>query len=289
MQSTICVPANSHCRVETMSRPIALAALTVLELAPPDQVSCAADAGYSHVGLRLLAATPEEVQHAMVGDTPMVRETARRLATSGIRVLDIEIFRLKPDTRRRVDYRPALETGARLGASEALIAGNDPDEARLIDNFAAFCDLAAEFGVGANLEPMPWTDVKYFRAGRARGRTGGAPQRRPADRSDPFRSRRWPRRRDRATCRRRACATCSSATHPPSGRRDTDTLLHQARAERLMPGDGDLDLRGILRAVPRDVPISLEIPMQALARSLPAVERARRMLARTRQLLQTLS
>jgi len=55
-----------------------------------------------------------------------------------------------------------------------------------------------------------------------------------------------------------------------------------------MPGDGGLDLRGILRAVPRDIPLSLEIPMQALSRTVPALERSRRMLAKTRRLLETL-
>ncbi|HEY5308601.1 MAG TPA: sugar phosphate isomerase/epimerase, partial [Casimicrobiaceae bacterium] len=40
-----------------MSRILSLAALTVLELSPPDMVSCAAAAGYTHVGLRLLPAT----------------------------------------------------------------------------------------------------------------------------------------------------------------------------------------------------------------------------------------
>src|SRR5437868_5497507 len=128
----------------TMRRPIALAALSVLELSPPDMVSCAAETGYDGVGLRLIPATGEEVRHAIVGDTPLVRETARRLADAGMRVLDIEIFRLRPDTKV-ADYRPALETGARFGARHALVAGNDPDERRLIDRFGAFCDLADEF------------------------------------------------------------------------------------------------------------------------------------------------
>ena len=78
---------------------------------------------------------------------------------------------------------------------------------------------------------------------------------------------------------------CDAPTERP---RDTATLLHQARAERLMPGDGGLDLRGILRAVPRTLPISVEIPMLELSRTVPAVERARRMLVKTRQLLETL-
>jgi sugar phosphate isomerase/epimerase len=161
----------------TVDRPIALAALTVLELAPPDQVSCAAEAGYRYVGLRLLPATAEEPQRPMVGNTEMVRETARRLDSTGVRAIDIEIFRLKADTRVEA-YRDALETGARLGATEALIAGNDPDEARLIANLALFCDIAAEYGIGGNIEPMPWTDVRDFAQGAriveraARGNAG---------------------------------------------------------------------------------------------------------------------
>ena len=147
-----------------MTHQIGLAALTVLELTPPDMVSCAAAAGFDCIGLRLIPATVEEVQHAMVGDTPLVRETERRLKATGLRVLDIEIFRLRSDTVV-ADYEAALATGARFGATEALIAGNDPDEARLIVNFAAFCELAQQFGIGGNLEPMPWTDCKSFAQG----------------------------------------------------------------------------------------------------------------------------
>ncbi|MEO9136273.1 MAG: sugar phosphate isomerase/epimerase [Casimicrobiaceae bacterium] len=267
-----------------MARPIALAALTVLELAPPDLVSCAAEAGYDHVGLRLLPATAEEVQHAMVGDTPLMRETARRLADTGVRALDIEIFRLKPDTNVE-SYRVALETGARLGAREALIAGNDPDEARLIDRFAALCELSAEYGIGANLEPMPWTDVRNFaQAARivecAAHDNGGIL-------IDPIHFHRGESRADEIAAvpvqRFHYMQLCDTPAERP---RDTATLLHQARAERLMPGDGGLDLRGILRAVPPAVPISVEIPMQALARTVSAVERARRILAKTRYLLE---
>src|SRR5437867_981251 len=147
-----------------MTRPMSLAALSVLELSPPEMVSCAATAGYSHVGLRLIPATPEEIEHPVIGDTAMVREVCTRLADAGIRVLDIEIFRLRPDTIV-ADYTAALETGARLGARHALVAGNDPDEARFVDRFAAFCDLAGRLGLTASLEPMPWTDVKDFAQG----------------------------------------------------------------------------------------------------------------------------
>ena len=268
-----------------MAHPIALAALTVLELAPPDMVSCAAGAGYDAVGLRLLPATAEEVQHAMVGDTPLVRETANRIAGTGMRVLDIEIFRLKPETVV-AHYRAALETGARLGATEALVAGNDPDEARLIERFAAFCELAGEYGIAGNLEPMPWTDVKTFLHGArvvaAAGRDNGGVL------IDPIHFDRGGSQASEIPAvpktRLRYMQLCDAPAARPS---DTETLLHQARAERLMPGDGGLDLLAMLRAVPSDVPLSIEIPMQALTRTMPALQRTRMMLDKARRLLET--
>jgi sugar phosphate isomerase/epimerase len=266
-----------------MMHPIGLAALTVLELSPPDMVSCAADAGFDCVGLRLIPATTDEIQHPMVGDTPLVRDTERRLAEMGIRCLDIEIFRLKPDTRV-LDYRAALETGARLGAREALVAGNDPDEARLTASFAAFCELASGYGIGANLEPMPWTDCKTFAQGlrivAAAGSDNGGVL------VDPIHF-------DRASgdvaeiaaaprARLRYMQLCDAPAERPT---DVKGLLHQARAERLMPGDGGLDLEGMLRGMPKHIPVSLEIPMQTLSRTLSAVERTSQMLAKARRLL----
>ena len=270
-----------------MERAVGLAALTVLELSPPDMVTAAADAGYSHVGLRLIPATEEEVRHDIVGDTPLVRETVARLSGTGIRALDIEIFRLKPETRVD-DFRAALETGARFGATNALVAGNDPDRSRLTARFAAFCDLANEYGIAANLEPMPWTDVRNLDEGArivaAAGRLNGAVlidaihfDRGGSDAAEipalPARFFRY-------------VQICDAPAERPG---DTAGLLRQARAERLMPGDGALDLAGILSRLSPDLPISLEIPNARLAKAVAPTERARRALDATRRLLEALA
>jgi sugar phosphate isomerase/epimerase len=269
-----------------VARTLSLAALTVLELAPPAQVSCAADAGYDCVGLRLIPATADEVQHAMVGDTPLVRETIRRLADTGMRTLDIEVFRLRPETDV-ASYRPALETGARLGAREALVAGNDPDAARLVDRFAAFCDLCREYGLGAHLEPMPWTDVRTF--GQAAQTVDRVARDNGAVLIDAIHFDRGENDvADIASVPAERLHYVQICDAPAERPRDAATLLHQARAERLMPGDGGLDLRAILRAVPRGVPVSVEVPMQTLAHTVPAMERARRLRARTQRLLDSL-
>jgi len=269
-----------------MSHPIGLAALTVLELAPPDMVSCAADAGFDCVGLRLIPATAEEIQHPMIGDTPLVRETGRRLEQTGMRVLDIEIFRLRPDTVV-ADYDPPLATGARLGATQALVAGNDPVESRLAEHFAAFCELAERYGIGANLEPMPWTDCQNFAKGvrivKAAAHANGGVL------IDPIHFDRGGSTAAEIPAVPRTLFRYAQLCDAPAERpTDVKGLLHQARAERLMPGDGGLDLRGILRALPADLPLSLEIPMETLAKSVPAVKRTRQMLDKTRGLLASL-
>ncbi|MEP7328014.1 MAG: sugar phosphate isomerase/epimerase, partial [Betaproteobacteria bacterium] len=247
-----------------MARSIALAALTVLELTPPQMVDCAARAGYSHVGLRLIPATLTEPQHDTVGDTAVIRDVRARLADTGVRVLDIEILRLKPDTDVH-DFLPVLETAARLGARNALVAGNDPDEARLIDNLGALCDLAAPFGIAPCVEPMPWTDIRNFAQGVrivravARSNLGLLIDPIHFDRGGSVAA----EIAQVPTAWLRYAQLCDAPAARPT---DTDTLLLQARAERLLPGDGGLDLSGILRALPADTPLGLEIPMATLAR-----------------------
>jgi sugar phosphate isomerase/epimerase len=75
---------------------------------------------------------------------------------------------------------------------------------------------------------------------------------------------------------------CDAPAERPA---DTAGLLLQARAERLFPGEGGLDLAGILQALPSGIPISLEIPTATLAETVGAVERARRALHATKALL----
>lgn len=269
-----------------MPRILSLAALTVLELSPPERVVCAAEAGFTHVGLRLLPATPTEPPFDLVNDTPLRRELERRLADCGVKVLDAEIFRLRPDTKVG-DYEAAIATAARLGASELLVAGNDPDEARLTDRFGAFCDLAARYGLGAGLEFMPWTDAKDLtQAARIVERSGRA---NAGVLIDPFHlSRSRSRIADVASIaaiapqRFRYLQFCDvPAAVPPT----MEEILAEARAERLFPGEGGVDLVALLRAVPPGLPLSIEAPTHTLARTVDATERARRALAATRRVL----
>ncbi|WP_085315402.1 sugar phosphate isomerase/epimerase family protein [Derxia lacustris] len=267
-----------------MKLPLSLAALTVLELDPVAMIRCAADAGYAHIGLRLVPATPTEPAHDTVGDTPTVREMKRVLADTGITTSDIEILRLKPETVV-ADFEPVFATGAELGARFALIAGNDPDEARLTANLAATCELARRYGIRPHLEPMPWTDCRDFVQGLRIVEATGMPE--AGLLIDPIHFDRALNTADQIALASPARLGYVQFCDAPAKRPETlEELLFQGRAERLPPGEGGIDLVGILRAV-GEAPsaLSVEIPQQALARTVGAVERATRLRIATERML----
>lgn len=270
-----------------MTRTISLAPLTILELAPPDMVSCAAKAGYSHLGLRLHPVMPNlDLSYPIVGDTPMVREVLRRLDDTGLQVLDVEFVRLTPDVRIP-DYVPMLETAARLSAKHVLAGGNDPDERRLAERFAELCDAALPMGLTINLEPIPLLDVRTL--AQAARVLAGADRPNSGMVIDPIHfDRSGERLADAARIPRKWLHYMQLCDAPAERPADTASLQFQARYERMIPGEGGLDLAGLLRALPRGLPIALEVPMASLARTVGAVERSRRLLAATQALLRRL-
>jgi sugar phosphate isomerase/epimerase len=62
-------------------------------------------------------------------------------------------------------------------------------------------------------------------------------------------------------------------------------LIHTARFERLSPGDGGIDVRGILAALPPGIPYALEIPRATSVASVGPKEHARLSLAAARTYL----
>jgi sugar phosphate isomerase/epimerase len=258
-----------------MKRAIGLAALTVLDLPHVEQISVAAQAGYSHVGLRLVPVAGQPFTHPVDA-----LQLERRLAETGVGVLDVEVFRLAPHTAIQ-EFEPAMAAAQRLGATELLVHGADSDEARLIDAFGRLCDLAARHGLAANLEPMPWVDIsnvaKAMRIldGAARENAGLLVDAIHFDRAGdtPQALARVPKKR------LRYMQLCDAPGERPA---DMQEIIRQARADRLFPGDGGLDLKDLLRALPPQIPLSLEVP---LAQKMAPLERARRALEKTRAIL----
>lgn len=240
-----------------------------MELAPHELVSVAAQAGYDCVGLRLI---PVAGQSLPVFD---LRETERRLADTGLKVLDVEVFRLDAATRI-ADFEPVLERAARLGASEILAHGADPDEARLRQAFSNLCVLAATYGLHVNLEPMPWVEVSTV-AKAKRVLEGNEDAALLVDAIHFYRADNT--FADLEGARMRYLQFCDAHPGRPS---EVAELIRQARGDRLFPGEGALDLAGLLRATPAGLPLSVEVPV---AQKLEPLERARRALQATKKVL----
>jgi len=249
-----------------MKRPLGLAALTVLECPHDEQVRVAAQAGYTHAGLRLVPVAGQPYSHPL--DVPLLE---RCLADTGVRVLDVEVFRLIPQTKV-ADWENVLALSQRLGASDILVHGADADERRLIDTFGRLCELAGRYQLRANLEPMPWVDVsniaKALRVLRGAGKSNSGLL---VDAIHFFRAgdsvaelKKVPREY------LHYAQLCDARAETPT---DQQEIIRQARGDRLFPGEGGLDLRALLAALPPDVPLSLEVPV---AKAMPPLERAQR-------------
>jgi sugar phosphate isomerase/epimerase len=239
--------------------------LTVLSLSPPEMVRVAARIGYRAVGLRLIAVTDDSPGYPIMDDGTMMRETRAALADTGLRLSDIEFVKITPEIDVAA-LEPFIAAGASLGARHVITGPYDDDHARLSDNLAGIASLAGRYGLSALLEFFPWTTVPDLEtaagivAAAACPNVGILVDTLHFDRSDSSLSEigsippHW----------LPMIHLCDAPAEKPA---TTEGLLHTARAERLPPGEGALDIAPILRAMPGDTRIALEVPMQQLTRS----------------------
>jgi sugar phosphate isomerase/epimerase len=226
-------------------------------------VSLAAGIGYAAIGLRLHPAFPGSPFYELPAGTAASRQMQNRLKDEGIRVYDIEFITIGEDFSARA-LTGVLEAANALGARRLSVCGDDSDRSRLIASFAALCDLAAEFGMGVDLECMAWRKVASFTdaldvvvaADRKNGgllvdalhlsRTGGS----------PLDLRRAP------VALIRSAQLCDAVAEQPATQ---EAIIKEARSGRLPPGRGALPLRELLAELPAGTTLSVEVPMDGSA------------------------
>jgi sugar phosphate isomerase/epimerase len=264
-----------------MPRLLSLAHLTVLDADPLALIDAAAAVGFDAIGLRIVPPFVTETIVPVVGDVDLQRRIKARLRDAGVALLDIEAIWLKPDSTIE-EIKPALETGAELGAKYVLTIAFDDDAARLTDNFGELCAAAHACGLRTMLEFIPYSvlgtlakahDFLVAAAPANAGllidalhlsRSGGD----PADIAayDP------------------ALFSYIHLCDAPRARPAPEHNRDEARHNRRYPGEGELWLEAFLAAFPADTPVAVEAPTAATAH-LPAAERARLAGEATRRLL----
>lgn len=241
-----------------MHRIYSLAQLTALTLNPPQIIELAARTGYDQVGVRLLPVAPGAVAYPLMSDKSMLRETLARMRDTGVSIFDLELIRIGPNFDLE-SYLPFLETGAELGAKAVLVAGDDPDEARLTEGYTRLCEAMQPFGLSADLEFMPWTPVRDLAT--ALRIVSHADQPNSGILVDALHF-------DRSnSCFNQLAAVphhwlhyaqiCDGPAERPTSHEE---LIRAARSERLLPGEGGIDLQKLWAVLPKSLPVSVEIP-----------------------------
>jgi sugar phosphate isomerase/epimerase len=133
---------------------IALSPNSLVGVPALEYIDALVKAGYDGIGLRMYASPGvnyESVTQPLAGNTTLMREVKRVLASSGLILYDILSYYVRPgfDLDRML---PSLEFGAELGFPYALAIADDPDWSRQCDNFGALCDAAATLGMTVSLE-----------------------------------------------------------------------------------------------------------------------------------------
>ena len=268
------------------SRILTLGPLTALALAPPQLMDVAAAAGLDGIGIRMLPAAPGGMAYPLMNDAALLRETLAAKAATGMRILDLEMVRIGPvfDVSAFARF---FETGARLGASHVLVAIDDTDTSRVTASFAQVCEALQPYGITADLEFMPWTDAPDL-ATALRIVTGAA-QPNGGILVDALHFARSGGRLEAIDALPGSllhyAQICDGPAEAPA---TTAGLIHAARCERLLPGEGGIDLVALFKHLPPGIPVCIETPSDTRAPKLGWTEWVRQAAEATRKVLRTI-
>ncbi len=265
--------ANNYANV-----PLSIAHLCELDVAPAQLIEYAASAGLSSVGLRIAHASPGGIEYPL--DKAGRAEVRRRMDATGVSVLYVELISIT-ETTRAADYKSLFETGAEIGATRLTVAGNTSDINLVADRFAEICILAREYGINPDFEFMPFRAIRTFNEAAEIVRRAGQPNGRIlVDTLHVHRSA-SPiadiAKTDPALIGTLQICDAPAIAPPP------EELVTEARTNRLMPGQGGLDLWSVIDALPADIAIGVEVPLAARYPGLDPAARLTRMVKETRE------
>jgi sugar phosphate isomerase/epimerase len=266
-----------------MKRGLSLASLMALHYTPPQMIQLAADTGCDAVAVRLAPTAPGGIAWRLMDDPALLRETLATMAGTGVGVLDLELVRINAGFDL-ADWQPFAEVGAKLAAKHVLVIGDDADEARLIDHYGALCDLLAPYGLTADIEFMPWVPCRDLASAKrvlaAAARPNGGVL------VDALHFARSGSRLDQLDDIPREwlhyAQICDGAVPGPT---TNEGQIHDARCERLLPGEGGIDLRALFGRLPPDITVGIEIPSDSRAPVIGYAEWARRAVSATLEVL----
>lgn len=241
-----------------MGRIYSLAYLSSHRCTPAEAIRVAAQTGYQYVGMRLWPNTPGAPQQHLLGQPQALRETLAAQRDTGVGVFDLEIIRINESFDPHT-WDALYDVGAQLQAKAILVAGDDPDEARLTAHYARLCEVMKPYGMTADLEFMPWTEVKDAKSALRIVHNAGMPANAGILVDALHFGRSTTTLEDIRAIPRQLLHYAQICDAQAGLAFTTEQMVHTARCERLLPGNGDIDLPGLFASLPADLPISVEV------------------------------
>lgn len=261
--------------------------LSVFGLPPVEYVNLAADLGCRHIstGLTQLFYNPQGYPPFSLRDDPALRrEMVAAMADRGVEISLGEGFVVREGSQAR-DWARDLDVMAELGARRINMVSMDADLARTFDQFAIAAEMGGKHGFAMTTEFGPALSVgDLARALQAVRHVGRPDFKLLLDTMHFVRS--GGRPEELAALEPGIIDYIQLSDAPREGR--FSTYMEEAMFERMVPGTGELELLEVLRALPRDRVVSLEVPQRSLAeagiepyeRLAPCVQATRDLLAR---------
>lgn len=260
--------------------------LSVFGLPPVELVNLAADLGCRFVSAALQGMPLVPLGYprfSLTDDAGLRQAVLAAMEERGVRISLGDGFLVLPGADVRA-LRGDLDVLAELGVPRINVVSLDPDVPRSFDQFAALTDLAAQLGIQTLVEPVPGLTVGDLPTALAAVEHVARPDfRLLIDTMHVVRSGSSAADLAAIDPTRIGYAQLNDTTLRPR----TENYMEEAMFERMVPGEGELPLRGILSVLPSDIVIELEVPRRQLAlagvspidRLRPCVEAARRLLS----------
>ena len=239
-------------------------------LTPPTElIKIAAQAGYDCVSLRGIptrtSVKVDSVKESVTGNKPfaladdseLLRETKRTAEGEGVIINDVENARIFEGVDVR-NYEQDLAAMAELGVKHVLTNIWTPDKAFYTEKFAELCELAQPYGIDINLEIVTWSAVPGIKEAAALlYETNCRNQGIVVDTIHFYRSGNVPEDLERLPGSWfRYIHMCDAPAEIPEG----DELIRTGLEERLVPGTGAIDIKGIVDRLPAGIVRGIEIP-----------------------------
>jgi sugar phosphate isomerase/epimerase len=254
---------------------LGLASGVLPEFGALDVIRAAAESGWDGAGLWV---EPDEWTPALT------RQCRHDIASAGLSLIDAEVIWLKPDSSDD-DHRRSIDIAMELGALNFLCVSSHRDHAASAERLRMLCEHATGNPIRIALEFGVFTEVKDISAARAIVEMVDHPA--AAILVDPIHV-------DRSASAIADIAAlparwlpyaqfCDARAQRPDPA-DFDAVIIDAVDLREQAGEGALPLRAIYDALPKGIPITVELRSKALRDQFPdPVKRASAVLNATRK------